>query len=384
MQVSLITCEQELSRYVDAWQALTADHPMRSPAWLLTWWDVRCAAWSAADERLFVLIVTDDQQRLVGLAPWYQSTTAFEGVTLRFLGTGRTCSDHLSLVHAPGMGATTAECIARWLASPRGRRLWNTLRLEAIDAHDDGIEHFINLLRAAGMRVDLRGTSGLWQVDLPPTWEEYLSQVSKNHRKRCRRWERDLLSGGRAQVHVVGSTVELAKGFDVLVDLHSRRRRTLGDHGLFADPEQFQFHRRALERLHAAAQLRLSWLEIDGQPAACEYQLVGGRTVHAYQSGVAPEFFDLGAGNVSVLASIKFAIESGYSRFDFMRGDEEYKAHWGAYRVSAQNFIVHSMGFEGNLRHIAWRTGSLGRQWLKTLVNARATAVKPLDSSSVP
>jgi CelD/BcsL family acetyltransferase involved in cellulose biosynthesis len=71
-------------------------------------------------------------------------------------------------------------------------------------------------------------------------------------------------------------------------------------------------------------------LDINGAPAAAEYHLAGARATYAYQGGVDPERLTEEPGRLSTIRAIQRAIAEGHARFDFLRGDEPYKAHWRA------------------------------------------------------
>ena len=88
------------------------------------------------------------------------------------------------------------------------------------------------------------------------------------------------------------------------------------------------FIARLLERLLERGQLRMSWLELDGTPAAAEYHLADGTATYAYQGGVDPDRLAEEPGRLSTILCLRRAIEEGHRQFDFLRGDEPYKAHW--------------------------------------------------------
>ncbi len=52
--------------------------------------------------------------------------------------------------------------------------------------------------------------------------------------------------------------------------------------------------------------------------------------MRAYQSGMDPQFGHMSPGFLANLVVIQQAITEGYGLFDFLRGDEPYKADWGA------------------------------------------------------
>ena len=68
-----------------------------------------------------------------------------------------------------------------------------------------------------------------WRAALPDSWDEFLSRLSKNHRKQLRRRQRTVLDGRRDVLHCVQAAAELPRAQEVLVDLHQRRRLSRGD-----------------------------------------------------------------------------------------------------------------------------------------------------------
>ena len=123
---------------------------------------------------------------------------------------------------------------------------------------------------------------------------------------------------------------ELRRGWDILVDLHQRRRRSLGEPGCFASRLFHDFHREVADRLLERSQLRMSWLELDGTPAAAEYHFADGTTTFAYQGGVDPTGWRKNRAGFRRSCCLQAAIDEGHRRIDFLRGDEPYKAHWRA------------------------------------------------------
>jgi CelD/BcsL family acetyltransferase involved in cellulose biosynthesis len=77
--------------------------------------------------------------------------------------------------------------------------------------------------------------------------------------------------------------------------------------------------------------LNLAFLEIDGQRAACNFSFDYNNQVWLYNSGINPEFQELSPGWVILGKLIQWCTEQGKTRFDFMRGDEEYKYRFGAH-----------------------------------------------------
>lgn len=328
MNTELITTWDELSALAPAWNELAEGMPFRSWDWLATWWKY----YSSAGRQLYVLAVygngRDKKRQLVGIAPWYLDRSVLGGSVIRWLGSGEVCTDHLSIICGPERLSEVAEQIAEALLASSDD--WDRLDLSAIDRDDDTMVCLFEQFAERECAVSKHSADGCWVLDLPPSWEDYLAAVSKSHRKQLRQLERRVLESERACWHRVTSVSDLPRAWEVLVDLHQRRRKSLGEPGCFASRPFHDFHREVAERLLDRGELRISWLEIDGSPIAAEYHVADAKTTYAYQGGVDPERLDEEPGRLSTILCFRAAINEGHKRIDFLRGNEPYKAHWRA------------------------------------------------------
>ena len=65
------------------------------------------------------------------------------------------------------------------------------------------------------------------------------------------------------------------------------------------------------------------------------------------------------------MASLRRTIEQGQCAYDFLRGDEPYKAHWRAEPRPMLSVRVVPARRAARLRHNAWRTKQSLKQWIK-------------------
>jgi CelD/BcsL family acetyltransferase involved in cellulose biosynthesis len=100
--------------------------------------------------------------------------------------------------------------------------------------------------------------------------------------------------------------------------------------------------------------LRLQWLELNGRPVAAEYGLAGAKVVFSYQGGFDPAASDESPGHLITQGAIKLAIEQGFSGFDFLRGDEPYKAHWRAIARPSVRLRIVAAHTSARIRHGVW------------------------------
>jgi CelD/BcsL family acetyltransferase involved in cellulose biosynthesis len=118
-----------------------------------------------------------------------------------------------------------------------------------------------------------------------------------------------------------------------LLDLHAARWSTKGGSGvLWVAPVQMA-HRESLPMLLDLGILRMYCLRVDGRIAAVLYGIadaIDGGRVYYYLSGFDPEFEACSPGALIIGHAISEAQRAGACAFDFLRGKEDYKYHWGA------------------------------------------------------
>ncbi len=370
MRVTLIESVAELESLAPEWRRLAKGHPFLGPDWMLAWWRHvgGVSAHQSRPPRLATLAVHDEQGQLTALVPWYLEHSLLNGRTLRFLGSGEVCSDYLSIACQTGAEAAVLSALATWLSENHGRNSangWDLIALEAVDLTDPRIKGLLEALETRGAITSTRPAGNCWRIALPPTWEEYLMQLSKTNRKRARRLDRNYLQTGRAQLHRVTTPDELAEGYRLLVDLHTRRWTARGGKGIFADPAIYDFHHEALASLLATGHLRLSWLTIDDQPAAAEYCLTDGNVVYSYQSGLDPALIAHEPGVLMLVATVQDVIECGYTGLDFLRGDEPYKLDWRSVQHLIHDVRILPGNWPGHVRQSLWQAATSAKDWLR-------------------
>jgi len=396
MQVFRFTTLDELEPYAGDWDRLAAGVPFRSWDWLSSWWRHYGQDDYAESPRtrLAVLGVFDDANTLVGLAPWRVDVSAAWGRVIRPLGSGEVCSDYLGLLCQADKQHQVAAALAAYLTeqpndpnadnTSRDRLCWDLLELGSVDAEDLATAELIRQMAQRRCKVDRRPGPSCWRIELPDSWEDYLAMLSKSHRKQLRRLEQEMLATGRAVLHVVERLGELPPAVEILVRLHQRRRNSLGQPGCFASRRFAAFHRDVMPRLLCSGRLHLSRLEIDGRPAAAEYQLAGGGVVYAYQSGVDPELLDAQPGRLITLATLRRAIRQGFTAFDFLRGDEPYKPHFRARPRTSLEIRVVPHRAAARLRDGLRRTGRGVKHLIKSSLKLRTCLENPDRRTPLP
>jgi len=367
MRVVPITTVSDLERLQPAWNGLAGGIPFRTWQWLVPWW-----RHYGRGRQLYVLAVYDQQDVLRAIAPWMLESSIRDGRVLRLLGSGEVCSDYVGLLTAAESAAEVAEALATWLSEKAHRRnatdrdfRWDQLELEGIDADDAPTAKLIAHLRQRGNAVHCQPGPQCWRISLPETWDDYLASLSKSHRKKLRRLERNGLHAQKARVCSVEQGADLQQAMAILVDLHQRRFRDLGEPGCFASDNFSGFLHEAAEQMAAENCLRLYWIEWQGEPIAAEFQLLGDTAVYAYQAGMAPDQLEQQPGRLSCIVGLKQAIAESSPAFDFLRGNESFKAHWGATPRPSLFARVAPRKPLALARHVAWLAGRRTKELVK-------------------
>ena len=305
------------------WQQLasvcTAATVFQTFEWNAAWWKHfgglpgRC---------LRVVTFRDANGTLVGLAPlmtsfWYATPLR----RLSFLGTGT--SDYLDVLAAPGWEHAVVQSLYEYLDSAGGWQIADFQQLR------DG-SLFRRFLPPAGSELTVLDVPGeaCPYLPLPPTWPELLQGLGKKTRANVGYYDRTLQKVYAVDIGPVTNEAALDEALTNLFDLHARRWNQRWLPGVFAGKRVQAFHRDAARRLLGRDWLRLFSLRLDGETQASLYCFSYADRLCYYQGGFEPTLARLSLGTVLTARAIQAAIAEGRGVFDFLRGDEPYKAKW--------------------------------------------------------
>jgi CelD/BcsL family acetyltransferase involved in cellulose biosynthesis len=296
----------------EAWDALLAAARLRSP--FLSWtWQHHWAAAFVPDRRLDVRRVVDADGALVAVLPLYEA----EPGVLELIG-GADVSDYLDLLARADQEDEAWSALLQSRAAERARWV-----LHAVPAASPTVR----LLPALAGSCSLTATVELEErcpvLDLPASWDAYLTSLSGKHRheltRKIRRFEREVPDGRVVAVH---RAADVAARLGDFLALHRASR--VGK-AKFMDERMEAFFRAALPALAARDGVRLWFLEAGGEAIASFICLEWDDTIGLYNSGFAPARAALSPGLVLLSHLIRDALTRGRRRFDFLRGEERYK-----------------------------------------------------------
>ena len=360
--------------YVE-WERLAGSRLFLAPAWLLTWWK----HYREQAFQLHLITVRDAEGWLIGLAPWFKRQTWWGGNEIRFLGTGEVCSDYLSILAKPGEEDVVVNAISQRLIQDVSNV--DRIFLEGIESTDQVMHQFATAM--SRHRYDVRHQLAMegYRLPLPSGWDDWLVQLSKSRRHRVRQLWRNQFESGQAVVHVAKEST-LSQAFEILVDLHQQRRHQMGQPGCFASPRFHDFLLEAAQVHLKSGQLRLQWIELNGEPVAAELDLEDGAELLHYCSGISVNTEFARPGWLGITAAIRHAIETGKTNFDFLRGDEEYKSHWRGQPVSMFDLELVPPRLAAQARNHVRSMFNLAKRQAKRLLAGSEKSTQPAADSS--
>lgn len=335
--------EDELEPWLDDWRCLAGGIPFRQPEWLLPWF----RNFANESMELHVTIATDDEGRLRALVPLYFDRLS---QSLRLLGDGHVCSDYTGfLLDEHYLEGNLVTLVVDYLLDDATDvSLWKKIHFEAIDPTDRALQLLRRELTSRKANLLESNPANTWAVDLGDGWSNFLASVSKNSRKTFRKRAEELVN---VRVRWVSDFRDFEEFFPILMDLHQRRRQSVGDAGCFADDRFGRFLREVALGLIARNQLQAFTLWLDEVPIAAEIGFRSRNRWFCYQSGIDPDYLEHEPGKLANIFILRDAEKFGIQYVDFLRGDEPYKQLLKANPTPVHDWIFTRANFDGVARH---------------------------------
>jgi len=316
-----------LGEIVPAWNALLDDSAhggiFSTPEWQLSWLD----ALPGASPRCVVL--SDTAGRLRALLPLALRTRHVGPFRLRALelgGEATACGDHLGFV------ARAGEVRDAWFAAAPVVRACaegaDLVRFASMDeAQVDALDAAAGL--SAGWHACHPRDDVAPRILLPPGGSDVLDSFQASRRKKLRYYERHFASSHPSATIVLNDErTSLDAALGSLESLHAARWRERGESGVLADPSLMRFMRGFAARAHERGWLRLYQLIVDDQVVAALLTLHRRDVASGWLLGWSPEFAKWNVSELLWLHAVRVASTEGLRVFDFLRGNEAYKARF--------------------------------------------------------
>jgi CelD/BcsL family acetyltransferase involved in cellulose biosynthesis len=246
-------------------------------------------------------------------------------------------ADYLDFVVARGREEPVFDAVLDHLTGPSAPG-WDVLDLCNIHEGSPTLAVLPALAEARGWAVETGRDDVCPVVTLPGTWEEYLQMLDGKQRHEIRRKLRRAGAHAALNWYIVGGEHDLEAEMEDFLELMAA---SSPDKATFLTPRMRSFFRDLARATFDASWLQLAFLKINGQKAAAYLSFVYGNRVLVYNSGLDWRTFPkFGAGIVLTAYCIRYAIEQGYDKFDFMQGDERYKYQFGGQDEEVRRLFI--------------------------------------------
>jgi len=289
--------------WLDLWRRDPVATPFQSPAWLIAW----RRAFSPG--RLHTVALWRGE-RLAALAPLY-----VEEETGRLLPVGISLSDNLDIL-AEDAEAARELSDALFKDAPCGRVEIENLNVRA---------HARSLPAPTGWSFREEPNDVCPFLPLGPTWDAH---VPARKRRQWRRAVREAQAHGDMRIERIDE--KPAEFLDHLARLHRARWKTRDQQGVLADEAVQRFQRLAAPELLGAGLARFYLLHFAGCVTGAYYGMAAKGRAYAYIGGFDPNFSHESPGTILIAHAMQEAQREGATRFEFLRGGEDYKYAWGA------------------------------------------------------
>lgn len=354
---------EELEEFRESWNGLLTANPgssvFQTPEWLNSWWQA-----FGRNRRFLGLVFSDSDGKTVGIALLYEDRTRFLGAqltTLRLVGAGSGDSDALDFVTAPGYECHCAKAFTDWLAEKKD---WHVCQLETLPQNSLVAQSLLLRGEEPDWSIDSTRTPN-FIIDLPATWTQYVSSLEPQFRPLLTRYPKRLKSRFSVRYVRCEHVEDLQKQLRMLFDLHQMRWTGRGEAGAFASTERRDFYCRM-----ACAFLKRGWLEfwlleLDGESVGAQFCFRYHDTVSLLQEGFHPKYAGEKIGYALKAHLLEEMIRTGAKSYDFLGGNDLYKAKFGARRASYLNVFITGHSRLGRLYLALQKQKRITKAWLK-------------------
>lgn len=220
---------------------------------------------------------------------------------------------NLTDYHSP-LGGPLHECVS--LVAKR----YSGSRFSFDSLPNEALEPLASALGAAGVGATARTHGATLIIDLPADHEEWFRSLPKKRRHEIRRKRRRFVDALGEPLLERRTDRE---AFEAFVAMH---RSSHTDKGRFMTEGMERFFWALLTEAGAIIDL----LTVAGSPVAAAFGFVDSEALYLYNSAYAEDASDASPGIMLLALMIERSIDDGLLRFDFLKGDEQYKYRLGA------------------------------------------------------
>ena len=284
------------------------------PEWLQAWWTE-----FGNGARLNIVSIRQHGE-ILGLAP-----LRINDNKASFIGSTNVC-DYLDFIVAAGKEQVFFKSLLDCLDQQGIAQLeFGLLRPDSTV-----YTSLVDVAESRGCKVFSANEDISLELELPATWEDYLSLLKGKQRHEIKRKFRRLHEAGHTNFRIIEDPNEISEQLPTFFNLF---KLSSDEKAHFMTDQMILFFRASAMAMAEANILKLYILDLNTVPVAVSMCFDFNHTLHLYNSGFDPRYRALSVGLLCKVLSLKDGIEKGRRKYDFLKGAETYKYRLGAGEV---------------------------------------------------
>ncbi len=310
IKTELISSMEKIEELSSEWRELydisSTATPFQGLFWVVPWWK------NFGKSELIIAAIREDEQ-LICIAPFF-IYTANQKKRLCLIGSG--ISDYLDLLYIDICRQKVSETVGSFLLSISD--MWDECYFQEVPVSSP-LFHMSKYLLSC--RVTIFKMSDCSYIDAAKV-ENVRMVLPRNLRKNISRSLNVLKTS-----HSL--SLEQSNSPETLIQLHSKRWERRGLPGVLDEKIIQKMHYDVLNSGYQNGEIAIYSLKADDHTIACNYVLKKKKVAYFYLSGLDPLYSQYSPGTIAIYMTIEDLFTNGFCYFDFLRGNETYKSHWG-------------------------------------------------------
>ncbi len=306
--------------------------PFLTWQWQKLWW----SNWNQ-NRHLRIVTLSEENGRLCGIAPLYSEETQ-EGQKLKLLGSSDLC-DYLDFIVAKGEETRFYHTFFSYLTSSFAEE--TTLCLNSLQQYSPTLSFLKSIAHNKDYNIDINLEDTAPSLDLPSNFESYLKRLTKKDRHEIRRKMRRAEKGAKITFGMVDHPSQVMQKMPHFITLF---RKSAEKKNNFLNELREKFFLALADEFSRMGWLEIFTLSFDEMEVAYLFCFNYQDTLYLYNSAYDPNCYNFSPGIVAITYCLEDSINRGIKQFDFLRGNESYKYHFGA---QDQNLYTLTLCFPG-------------------------------------
>jgi CelD/BcsL family acetyltransferase involved in cellulose biosynthesis len=285
--------------------------PFQYPHWLVPWWKI----FGSSEFRSIALY---SNSQLIAFLPFYLFTDNENKKNICLLGNG--ISDYLDFAVIDKFKIDCIDKIRRYFADINNE--WDILKFDDVNEQSNLMMLIMNQQWKV---VTKQHHYSFYKYIKPDT--PFIHQLPKQLRHRIKTDIFRLYKAGYYSFEECNES-EYKNNMEQLFIIHEKCWLSKEMNGVFNTPQIKEFHRGAVKNLISNGMLSFYSLRFKESAIAMYYVIKKGTTAFIYIGGYEPSMKYYSPGTIALYFTIDSLRKKGFSKVDFLRGEEEYKKHW--------------------------------------------------------